>query len=122
MKRFVLYIITAVIVLGGVMSEHDAERLPFLISHYQKHKAKNPISFWEFLCMHYGESAHKEREHESLPFKHTDCAAAHILVFLPPASPSPPAPAEQLRKATTPFFFLRPFGISRAIWQPPKLG
>ena len=50
---------------------NEYAKLKNLITHYQSHYEQNPISFWDFLALHYGNHPHHQQEHEqhqNLPF------------------------------------------------------
>jgi len=98
-----------------------------LIHHFLKHQEKEPNeSFSDFLGEHYSErlnhSHDNQNEHDSLPFKSTDCATAHIsLAFVNPIQFFIPRPATLPNKISPIYsgIFYSSSVVSN-IWQPPK--
>lgn len=58
--------------------------IPTLMEHYQEHQTQKPVSFWQFIVMHYTQSDHKKEEpskHKHLPFQHHHVECCSILAL-----------------------------------------
>lgn len=88
--KFAAYFMSFYFLLGSFMPSSDWDEIPKvfeLFNHYQHHQQSEaqPISFMEFLALHYGgESKHKEQEdHSRLPFSHVIVSAFTAIVQQP---------------------------------------
>jgi hypothetical protein len=102
-------------------------KLPVLFHHYLEHQEDDHNqSFADFLELHYGKqlqhSDTEHHDHEKLPFKTSDCAAAHLtMAFVTPSLCVAPKPTLYPTKITPCYNgFMYSFSITSSIWQPPK--
>ncbi len=69
-----LFLFLFVTLVSG-QTQEELTRLPILWKHYQTHKAKAPISFPEYLQLHYGKDFAQHslaHDHSGLPMKSGD--------------------------------------------------
>ena len=98
-------------------------KLPRLYTHYIEHKKENQqLSFTGFLYLHYGDEAHAESHHNSLPFK--SCNYIYVLILEMPANVIIVKCHEIQKKIYTPLRYIYEtryiFQYLHAIWQPPR--
>jgi uncharacterized protein with PQ loop repeat len=101
----------------------ELAKLPQLYSHYIEHKKENhQMSFTAFICLHYGDEAHAESHHNSLPFK--SCNYIYVLILEMPANLIAVNGHEIQKKFYTPLSYIYKsryvFQYLDAIWQPPR--
>jgi hypothetical protein len=102
--------------------------LPVLIHHFFDHQEQEPDeTFADFLNEHYSNhqnhSDNDHHDHDNLPFKTTDCAAAHIsLAFVNPIQFSISRPII-FYDIIFPIYNRAFYSSSVVcnIWQPPKI-
>lgn len=72
--------------LFGQTELHQLFKLPFLISHYQKHMAKDQQGLIRFLAAHYFQAAENKQlpdpAHHQLPFKSAESTTHPDAIFL----------------------------------------
>lgn len=116
-----------VTLLGSMLDLHDLAKLPRLIEHYHHHKTKTvDVSFIDFLDLHYGSGAaqhdqEEHDEHQSLPFKNTDCTFTHTVIVLSLFKAPEIASLESV--VTYSNFYNSAFSseFSQSVWQPPRI-
>lgn len=127
MKRLLLYLLTFQILTAGT-GLAEALHVPYLIQHFQAHRATNPtLSLQDFLREHFLEVRHPRtassqhrNEHQKLPFQHAVLLVAGAYLLLP--SGLLPAPSVRLQALRGPAIFpaaARLTGFVSGIMHPP---
>ncbi len=84
MSNFSVYILVLVLNINNCFFQ-QLFKLPVLFQHYSEHQQGSPLSFAEYLDMHYwGQDIEDDDDDRDmqLPFKQVDCGAIHT-VFIP---------------------------------------
>jgi len=58
--------------------------LPLLVDHYKEHQTEQPITFWQFIVLHYTYTDHQEKERSEqkhLPLQHHHVECANVIAF-----------------------------------------
>lgn len=116
------------ILMGSLADIHDLAKLPYLMEHYNQHKAKDStFSLSEFFDMHYGKQAkeHDKEEHEQhkgLPFKAPNHTSIHSTIFL--TERQTPAIELDVTEVTYSNSYQPIFSseFHQSIFQPPRKG
>ena len=121
MKRVAAYVLLFCYAVSFT-EVHQALRLPLLMEHYQEHKQKTNLSFWEFLVMHYQTDVPHDDTDMRLPFKDCKHAASGIAVALPGHSlVLKPLTVERRGKPNSYYHSNIPQLRAGEIFQPPKI-
>jgi hypothetical protein len=129
LKRIIAILLLSVYVTSAT-ELYQLFKAPALVTHYIEHRKQAAgLSFWNFLCMHYGGVDVKDADFDKdmkLPFKSRDnCPNPGAFVFLLPQGSLPELPAARPaygapRKFTaSDDHFVNAAHLS-AVWQPPR--
>lgn len=119
---------TIFIFIGSLLPNsdlHELTKIPVLLQHYQQHQKDSavPISFIEFLKMHYACATEQQSaaEHESLPFKQMGNSAYDYFVSTPVVQ-HPEYFNEQTQLEQAYYLYAAPSDLfDGSIWQPPQI-
>lgn len=125
------HILVTMLILGITMPDaimHQVIHMPALVLHYQHHLTEHePISFIDFLAMHYGDDNHMQsdaHEHEDLPGNNNHQQCSH-LQLIPVISESTNICLQKPEtRETKPLAFVSAnlsTNSVTAVWQPPKM-
>lgn len=102
-------------------------RIPYLFNHYQEHCEETPLSFVDFLKLHYLDKKHHAEDHEKhekLPFDYERTIAVHAVILFTFFRPIVYiVQTYSLERDILFYSFYPTFRLSyllKSIWQPPK--
>lgn len=121
-----IWIIAGHFLLSGFFPASDGSqwvRMPELVAHYRMHNAEAPLSFAEFLLLHYADPAHasSDERHKHLPLQQ-GCAACQLASPLFSHSPETwLSPVPQRFRMVLPLRDDRPVpGAHIEVFHPPR--